>query len=104
MEGYPAGSLDHNVPFLVAAGLNADGPELALQGELSNQEGVLVKSDVPPLDSKEAHVVRNYLESIDKRGQSWTVVARDEPYRFRVKSVGRVCLQHDMRLATCIEA
>ena len=48
MDGYPAGSLDHNVPLLVASGLNAALPELQLEGDLKDQ-GILLKSELPPL-------------------------------------------------------
>lgn len=89
MDGYPSGSLDHNVPFLVASGLNSAEPDLDLPGELSTQ-GQLVKSDLPPLESREAQALEKYFEEIDKRGTSWSAVSRDEPYRLRIKTVGRV--------------
>lgn len=89
MDGYPSGSLEHNVPFLVASGLNSAEPELDLEGELSTQ-GQLVKSDLPPLRNQEAQVLERYFQEIDDKGTSWTVVPREEPYRFRIKMVGRV--------------
>ncbi|KAG6012493.1 hypothetical protein E4U43_007778 [Claviceps pusilla] len=88
MEGYAQGCLDHNVPFLVASGLNDAEPLLDLDGELSSQ-GLLVKSDLPPLDTKESQLLDEYFGEIDARGCSWTVVPRDEPYRLRIKTVGR---------------
>ncbi|KAG6184540.1 hypothetical protein E4U27_000899 [Claviceps purpurea] len=88
MEGYPEGSLDHNVPFLVASGLNDAEPHLDLPGELRCQ-GLRVTSDLPPLDTREAQLLGNYFEEIDSRGHSWTVVPRNEPYRLRIKTVGR---------------
>ncbi|TWU77678.1 hypothetical protein ED733_008232 [Metarhizium rileyi] len=88
MDGYPSGSLEHNVPFLVASGLNSAEPELDLEGELSTQ-GQLVKSDLPPLRNQEAQVLERYFQEIDDKGTSWTVVPREEPYRFRIKMVGR---------------
>ncbi|KAG5984271.1 hypothetical protein E4U55_005429 [Claviceps digitariae] len=88
MDGYPKDSLDHNVPFLVASGLNDAEPHLDLEGELSSQ-GLLVKSDLPPLDTRESQLLEKYFEEIDLRGRSWTVVPRDEPYRLRIKTVGR---------------
>lgn len=91
MDGYPQGSLDHNVPFLVASGLNDAEPHLDLEGELSSQ-GLLVKSDLPPLDTRESQFLEKYFEEIDSRGRSWAVVPRDEPYRLRIKTVGRVCM------------
>lgn len=89
MDGYPAGSLDHNVPLLVASGLNAAPPELQLDGELREQ-GILLRSSLPPLDTKDAGVLEAYFGEIDAWGRSWTSLARDEPYRFRIKTVGRV--------------
>ncbi|KAG5925557.1 hypothetical protein E4U42_004182 [Claviceps africana] len=88
MEGYPQGSLDHNVPFLVASGLNDAEPHLDLAGELGSQ-GLVVKSDLPPLDTRESQLLDKYFREIDSRGSSWTVVPRDEPYRLRIKTVGR---------------
>ncbi|KAJ6442118.1 glutathione transferase omega-1 [Purpureocillium lavendulum] len=88
MDGYPAGSLDHNVPLLVASGLNSAAPELQLDGELKDQ-GILLKSELPPLESQEADVLGEHFAEIDSHGKSWTSVARDEPYRFRVRTVGR---------------
>ncbi|GAB0134562.1 hypothetical protein EsDP_00002927 [Epichloe bromicola] len=88
MDGYPRDSLDHHVPFLVASGLNAAEPQLDLEGELSSQ-GLLVKSHLPPLDTRESQVLEKYFEEIDARGTSWAVVPREEPYRLRIKTVGR---------------
>lgn len=89
MDGYPRDSLDHHVPFLVASGLNAAEPQLDLEGELSSQ-GLLVKSHLPPLDTRESQVLEKYFDEIDARGTSWAVVPREEPYRLRIKTVGRV--------------
>lgn len=89
MDGYPVGSLARNVPFLVTSGLNSTPPELDLDGELGNQ-GILVKSDIPPLETKEAGILEEFFQAVDARGTSWAPVSRDETYRFRVKSVGRV--------------
>jgi hypothetical protein len=87
MDGYPLGSLDHNVPLIVVSGLNSDPPEQPPKG---NGQGVVLRSDLPPLEGKEANFLESYFEEVDERGQLWTVVTREEPYRVRVKSVGRV--------------
>lgn len=89
MEGYPAGSLDHNVPFLVASGLNVAVNELPLDAELRDQ-GILLRSEIPPLESREGEVLERHFGDIDSNGRSWHGVEREEPYRFRVKTVGRV--------------
>lgn len=86
MDGYPLGSLDHNVPLLVVSGLSSSHD----QPEKVNGEGVLLRSDLPPLEGKEASFLESYFERVNERGKSWTVVTREEPYRVRVKTVGRV--------------
>jgi hypothetical protein len=101
MDGYPLGSLDHNVPFLVASGLISAEPELDLEGELRAQ-GQLIRSALPPLESREAQLLQRYFEEVDHRGSSWTVVPREEPYRFRIKAVGRVCEHHGRYETVCI--
>lgn len=89
MDGYPAGSLDHNVPFLVAAGLNAEMNELPLNNELKDQ-GILLRSELPPLEGKEASVLAQYFKEVDAQGKSWSGVTKDDGHRFRIKTLGRV--------------
>ncbi|KAL6874961.1 Gryzun, putative trafficking through Golgi domain-containing protein [Trichoderma novae-zelandiae] len=92
MDGYPLGSLDHNVPLLVVSGLSSDHDQTAQPPEAkgkANGEGVLLRSDLPPLEGKQAKFLESYFEKVNERGQSWTVVTREEPYRVRVKTVGR---------------
>ncbi|KAF7552488.1 hypothetical protein G7046_g7397 [Stylonectria norvegica] len=88
MDGYPAGSLDHNVPFIVAAGLNTTTNELPLEAELRDQ-AILLRSELPPLTSKEAQVLEQHFDDIDGKGTSWSGVDREERYRLRIKTVGR---------------
>lgn len=87
MDGYPLGSLDHNVPLIVVSGLNSDPPE---QPPKANGPGILLRSDLPPLESREASFLQSYFEEVDERGTSWTAITRDEPFRVRIKTVGRV--------------
>ncbi|KAF4977966.1 hypothetical protein FZEAL_5574 [Fusarium zealandicum] len=88
MDGYPTGILDHNVPFLVAAGLNSETNELPLSAELKDQS-ILLRSELPSIQGKEAEVLGRYLRDIDASAASWSVVERDEPYRFRIRTTGR---------------
>ncbi|KAH6894420.1 Gryzun, putative trafficking through golgi-domain-containing protein [Thelonectria olida] len=88
MDGYPAGSLDHNVPFLVAAGLNAETYALPLNAELKDQ-GILLRSELPHLEGKEADVLTQYFKEVDAQGKSWSGVTREEGHRFRIKTLGR---------------
>ncbi|KAM5346612.1 hypothetical protein ACJ41O_009617 [Fusarium nematophilum] len=88
MDGYPTGSLDHNVPFLVAAGLNSETNELPLSAELKDQ-GILLRSELPPLEGEEAEVLAQYMRDVDASAKSWSGFERDEPYRFRITTLGR---------------
>lgn len=89
MDAYPQGSLDHNVPFIAVSGLNSNNPELPLREELKDQ-GILIRSELPPLDSREAKVLDEHFQQVDAKGQSWVGVTRVEPFRFRIRSTGRV--------------
>jgi hypothetical protein len=90
MDGYPVGSLDHNVPLLVASGLNDHPPELSLPETLQEQ-AIELRSELPSLETREAKALEEYFAELDTRGKSWVGVERDDAYRFRIKPVGRVC-------------
>lgn len=91
MDAYPQGSLDHNVPFMIVSGLNSNSCELPLSDELRDQS-ILIRSELPALDSKEAQVLDEHFKEVDAKGHSWVGVERDEPFRCRIKSIGRVSL------------
>ncbi|PKS11432.1 hypothetical protein jhhlp_003195 [Lomentospora prolificans] len=89
MDGYPPGSLDPSVPFLVASGL-LDVPS---DGQIEERDAdtlhTVLSSDVPSLSGKNAEVLHRYLASIDATQPPWTFGDKKQPYRFRVESVGR---------------
>ena len=89
MDGYPLGSLDHNVPLIVACGLTSRAVEIELHEALRG-EGAKIHSELPALDSQEAELLEKYFADVDSRGKSWKTVGRDEGYRLRIKSVSRV--------------
>ncbi|CAG7554933.1 unnamed protein product [Fusarium equiseti] len=88
MDGYPTGSLDHNVPLLVASGLNSDTNELPLSAELKEQS-ILLRSEIPPIDGKNAEALSQYFKDVDASAKSWSAFERSEQYRFRVRTTGR---------------
>jgi trafficking protein particle complex subunit 11 len=90
MDGYPAGSLDHNVPYVIVSGFNLSPSELPLSKELQDQ-AILFRSEQPPLETREAKVLQTYLGEVDQEGRSWTGVSREEPFKLRIKNAGRVC-------------
>lgn len=90
MDGYPAGCLDHNVPFLVASGLNAQQEADEWQVEQGLRDGsVLLRSSLPLLDERLAAFLAKYFAQVNAHGLSWTGVSRKEPFHFRVKTVAR---------------
>lgn len=89
MDGYPLGSLDHNVPLIIASGLTSRSTEVELDEPLRH-DGQLLRSDMPPLDTKEAQLLEEYFGDINEKGKSWLGVSREELYRLRIKTVSRV--------------
>ena len=87
MDGYPPGSLDHNVPFLVASGLTSSpSPGESKDGD----SGVVLQSGMACLEGENADVLHAYLQGIDANRAPWTQGDKKTPYRYRVASVGRV--------------
>lgn len=90
MDGYPLGSLDHNVPYLLVSGLTTSNSELPLQENLKYERKILLKSKLPAAEGADAKALTKYFQLVDEQGKSWAAVGSKTPYRFRIKSVGRV--------------
>jgi hypothetical protein len=90
MDGYPPGSLDHNVPLLVASGLvSAPAPDLGL-GAAFDDQAVLIRSDLPPMQGRVAKVLADHLGVVDSRQDAWNGTDTGSGYKFRVITAGRV--------------
>lgn len=90
MDAFPSASLDHNVPFLLVTGFSSPPPELPFNAEWQENDGTLFRSEQPPLDTREAKLLRSYLGEVDEEGSSWAGIDRDDLYKFRIKTAGRV--------------
>lgn len=90
MDGYPPGSLDPSVPFLVASGLVDSPPNDHYGGSNTATEGTVLKSEVPSLTGENAQVLHDYLAGVDATLPPWSLGDKKRPYRYRVESVGRV--------------
>ncbi|KAH6696808.1 Gryzun, putative trafficking through golgi-domain-containing protein [Plectosphaerella plurivora] len=89
MDGYPAGSLDLNLPYIAVAGLTAEPTaELPIDRSLLKQV-IELRSEAPSLTSEDAARWKGLLEAIDARDQPWSPQDDDKPYKFRVSFVGR---------------
>lgn len=92
MDGYPVGSLDHNIPHIVLAGLtSAPAKELPLSAELRDQ-AILLRSELPSLETPDAESLRDYIVRQDGRNQPWNGRDSGKPYKLRVTVAGRVRL------------
>ncbi|CAI0653414.1 unnamed protein product [Colletotrichum noveboracense] len=89
MDGYPVGSLDHNIPHIVLAGLtSAPAKELPLSAELRDQ-AILLRSELPSLETPDAESLRDYIVRQDGRNQPWNGRDSGKPYKLRVTVAGR---------------
>lgn len=89
MDGYPTGSLDLNLPYLVVAGLTSQPPnDLPLDPQLQDQ-GILLRSELPSLETEDAKTLREYISIQDATDQPWSPQDK-RPYRYRVRFSGRV--------------
>lgn len=90
MDEYPAGSLDHSVPFLLALGTSATATYDSGLNAALKEQAILVRSELPPLDTDQAHALLRYIQSRDAANLPCN--ARDAPtkHRFRVKTAERV--------------
>lgn len=90
MEGYPDGSLELNLPYIVVAGLSSDSSEELPLNPALNEQRILLRSDLPNLDSEDASFWRQYIQSQDARDRPWSPQDDSKTYRFRVTVTGRV--------------
>lgn len=97
MDGYPAGSLDHNVPFLAVSGLSTAPTKPLLTDTVLREQSILVRSEVPPIDTREAKTILRYIQETDATDLPWHSRDSSRRYKFRIRTIGRVRLRIDRR-------
>ncbi|KAM0146620.1 hypothetical protein ACHAPG_011043 [Botrytis cinerea] len=86
MDGYATQYVAHNLPLLVVSGLGADpSPTNARLKE----GGVLITSDVAPLESEDANFILQYFKNNGAENLPWNGYEHSEKNKFRVKVIGR---------------
>ncbi|KAK4158388.1 trafficking protein particle complex subunit 11 [Chaetomidium leptoderma] len=93
MDEYPAGSLDHSVPFLLTLGTKTGTTYDSGLSAVLKEQGVLIRSDLQPLESDQAHALLRYIQ--DRDACQLSCNARDmaaRKYRFRIKTAERSLL------------
>ncbi|KAK2061033.1 hypothetical protein LY76DRAFT_682379 [Colletotrichum caudatum] len=89
MDGYPVGSLDHNIPHILLAGLTSSPTrDLPLNAELRDQ-AILIRSELPSIQGKDAEALKEYVVRQDGRKQPWNGRDSGKPYKLRVTVAGR---------------
>ncbi|ESZ91081.1 hypothetical protein SBOR_8544 [Sclerotinia borealis F-4128] len=86
MDGYARAYIAHNLPLLVVSGLGADpSPTNARLKE----GGVIITSDIAPLESEDAKYILKYFKDNDAENLPWNGHEYSEKNKFKVKVIGR---------------
>lgn len=88
MDGYPAGSLDHNIPLLIVSGLTPASDTHFLGDPQLKDTATLVRSELPPLEGKEPGVILKHLQENDSSSFPWNGT-HPLRHRFRIRVTGR---------------
>ncbi|KAK1977822.1 Gryzun, putative trafficking through golgi-domain-containing protein [Colletotrichum cereale] len=89
MDGYPVGSLDHNIPHIVLAGLTSTpARDLLLKAELRDQ-AILIRSELPSIEGQDAEALKDYIVRQDGRNRPWNGRDSEKPYKLRITVAGR---------------
>ncbi|KAK6851302.1 hypothetical protein PG987_000936 [Apiospora arundinis] len=89
MDDYPAGSLDHNAPLLVVSGLGTGATKPLLSDPDLKERGILIRSELPPIDGREAKAILHYIQEADATAWPWNPSETTKKYRFKIKTIGR---------------
>ncbi|KAL7622283.1 hypothetical protein AAE478_007787 [Parahypoxylon ruwenzoriense] len=89
MDGYPAGSLDHNVPFLLVSGLTTTPTKPVLTDPDLREQSILVRSELPPIDSREARIVLRRIQEKDATSLPWNSWDTLRKCKFKIRTIGR---------------
>ncbi|XDG05786.1 hypothetical protein ABKA04_005401 [Annulohypoxylon sp. FPYF3050] len=89
MDDYPAGSLDHNVPFLVVSGLSNAPIKPTITDPGLREQAVLVRSEIPPIESREAKIILRCIQERDATDLPWNSQDPSKRYKFKIKPIGR---------------
>ncbi|KAK0617102.1 Gryzun, putative trafficking through golgi-domain-containing protein [Immersiella caudata] len=94
MDGYPKGSLDPSIPLLLTLGVAAGSDHGTELDAALKEYGVLIRSEVAPLDTEQALGLLRYIQEHDasRRVKSGPDGTTNPRYRFRVRTAERSLL------------
>ena len=95
MDAYPAGYVEHNLPFILLFGLDVtDDVTIGSQEQaLLLSGGFVIKSELPPVSGDRARSLVQELLKADGNGRTWTakgLSSQSSPLAFRFRRTGRV--------------
>ncbi|CAI4217729.1 unnamed protein product [Parascedosporium putredinis] len=79
MDGYPPGSLDPSVPFLIASGLVDLPTGRSSENQDEGSQGTTLTSEIPAVTGENAEVLHSYLASIDATQPPWSFGDKKRP-------------------------
>ncbi|ORY61199.1 Gryzun, putative trafficking through golgi-domain-containing protein [Pseudomassariella vexata] len=89
MDKYPRGSLDHNLPLLVVSGLSTGPTKPLLTDPDLREQGVLIRSEIPPVESREAKTILQYVQETDATHLPWHSRDVSRKHKFKIRTIGR---------------
>ncbi|KAI0152655.1 Gryzun, putative trafficking through golgi-domain-containing protein [Xylariaceae sp. FL1272] len=89
MDAYPSSSLDHNIPLLAVCGLGSSLNSQLLTDPELKERGNLVRSELPPIQSKEAKAILRFIQDADAASLPWAARDANRRHKFKIKTIGR---------------
>jgi hypothetical protein len=90
MDEYPAGSLDHAMPFLLTLGTRTGTPYDPQLSPALKEQAVLIRSELPSLNSDQASALLRYLQDRDASQLPCNGRDMSRKYRFKIQTAERV--------------
>ncbi|KAI1758380.1 Gryzun, putative trafficking through golgi-domain-containing protein [Xylaria castorea] len=89
MDGYPPGSLDHSVPYLIVSGLGTNPTKVSPTDPELRERGILVRSKLPSIDTREARTILRFIQEADASSLPWKPRDGAKRHKFKIKVLGR---------------
>lgn len=90
MDDYPPACIAHDLPLLTVSGLTAAAARPLLPASEVSDSSILIRSEAPAIETREAKSTLHYIQSIDASHLPWSPGDGSRKHRFKVKTIGRV--------------
>ncbi|KAI0864475.1 Gryzun, putative trafficking through golgi-domain-containing protein [Xylaria cubensis] len=89
MDGYPRGSLDYNIPYLIVSGLGTNPTKIPPTDPELRERGILVRSELPSIDTREARAILRFIQEADASSLPWKSRDGAKRHKFKIRAIGR---------------